>query len=81
MAVGARAARVRRRPQLAEKPQLLERRLELGARLAPLDPLERAERRLDGGPLPLAGEVRAEARAQLPRAADVQRHPPAPRNT
>ena len=75
MAVGARAARVRRRPQVAEEPQLLERRLELGARLAPLDPLERPERRLHGGPLPLAGEVRAEARAQLPRAADVERHP------
>ena len=75
VAVGARAARVRRRPQVAEEPQLLERRLELRARLAPLDPLERAERRLDGGPLPLAGEVRAEARAELPRAADVERHP------
>ena len=75
MAVGARAARVRRGSQVAEEPQLLERRLELGAGLAPLDPLERAERRLDGGPLPLAGEVRAKARAQLPRAADVERHP------
>ena len=73
--VGARAARVRRGSQVAQEPQLLERRLELGARLAPLDPLERAERRLDGGPLPLAGEVRAQARAQLPRAADVERHP------
>ena len=75
MAVGARAARVRRRSQVAEEPQLLERRLELGARLAPLDPLERAERRFHRGPLPLAGEVRAKACAQLPRAADVQRHP------
>jgi len=40
--------------QLAQQPQLLERRLELGAAHAPLDRLERAERGLHGRPLPLA---------------------------
>ena len=64
VAVGPRDARVRRRPQLADQPQLLERRLELGAEHAPLDPLDRAERRLDRGPLPLAsGSTSAAARA------------------
>ena len=50
----AAAARVRRRAQLADQPHLLERRLELGAEHAPLDPLDGAERGLDRGPLPLA---------------------------
>ncbi len=39
---------------------------------APLDPLERAERGLDGRPLPPAGEVGAEPRAQVARLADVE---------
>ena len=64
VAVGPRDARVRRRPQLADQPQLLERRLELGAEHAPLDPLDGAERRLD---LPAAaarsGSTSAAARA------------------
>ena len=60
------------RAQLADQPQLLERRLELRAGHAPLDALERAERRLDGRPLPVGAEVRAEPRAQVARAADVQ---------
>ena len=70
--VGTGAAGVRGRPQLPEQTQLLERRLELGAQHAPLDPLERAERRLDRRPLPLAAEVRAQAGAQVTGAADVQ---------
>ena len=52
--------------------QLLERGLELRAELAPLDPLERAERRLDRGPLAAAREVRAEPRAEVSRLADVE---------
>ena len=65
MAVGPRAARVRRRPELAEEPQLVERGLELAAARLPVDVRERAERRLDGRPLPLAGEVRAEPGAEV----------------
>jgi hypothetical protein len=71
--VGARAAGVRRRSQLPQQPQLLERRLELGAELAPLDAFERAERCLDGRPLPLAGEVRAQPRTEVSRPPDVER--------
>ena len=78
MAIGARAACVRGRPQLAEQPQLLQRSLELGAGLAPLDLLERAERRLDRRPLPGAREVGAQPRAQISRTADVQDEPVAP---
>ena len=73
MAVGARSARVRRRAQLAEQAQLLQRRLELRAEHPPLDPLERSERRLHRRPLPAAGEVRAEPGPQLAGAPDVQR--------
>ena len=72
VALGARDARVRRRTQLADEPQLVERRLELGAEHAPLDALGRADRRLDRGPQPLGAEVRAQPRAQVARAADVQ---------
>ena len=72
MAVGPGAARVRGRPQLAQQPELLERRLELGAEHAPLDPLERAERGLDRRPLPLGAEVGAQPRAQVAGAADVE---------
>ena len=72
VAVGTRAARVRRRPQLAKEPQLLEPRLQLRAEDPPLDPLERAERRLDRGPLALGAEVRAQPRAQVTGAADVE---------
>ena len=73
MTVGPRAARVRRWPQLAQEAQLLERRLELRARLRPLDALQRAERRLDRGSLPSAGEVRPEPRAEVACTTDVER--------
>src|SRR5215211_3650513 len=66
------AAGVRRRLELADQPQLLERRLELGAQHAPLEPLEREQGRLDGRPLPVTPEVGAEARTEVPRAADVE---------
>ena len=72
VAVGARAARVRGRAQLAQQAQLLERGLELRAEDAPLDPLERAERRLDRRPLPLGAEVRPQPCPQVARAADVE---------
>ncbi len=72
VAVRARATRVRRRPELPQQPELLQRRLELRAELAPLDPLERAERGLDRRPLPLAREVRAQTRAQVAGTADVE---------
>src|SRR5581483_11386705 len=72
VAVGTRRAGVRGRPQLADQAELVERGLELRAGDAPLDPFERAERRLDRGPLAVGAEVGAEARAQVARAADVQ---------
>ena len=74
MAVGSHAAGVRRRPQLAEQAQLLERGLELRPEHAPFDPLDRAERRLDRGSLPFGAEVRTQPRAQVTGAADVE-HP------
>ena len=77
VAIGARAACVRGRPQLAEQPELLQRRLELGAGHAPVHPLQRPERRLDCGPLALAGEVRAKASAQVAGPTDVEREPAA----
>src|SRR5690348_16755601 len=49
--VGARDARVRRWPQLADETQLEERRLELRADDMPFDPLDRAERGLHLRPL------------------------------
>ena len=71
-AVGPERAGVRRRPELADQPRFLERGLELGAEHAPLDPLEREERGLDGGPLPLGAEVRAQPGPQVAGAADVE---------
>src|SRR5213076_2637426 len=52
--------------------QLLERGFELRAEHAPLHPVERAERGLHRGPLPLGPEVRAKSRAQIACAADVE---------
>src|SRR4029079_5557508 len=66
------AAGVRRRLQRSDQPHLLQCRLELGAEHAPLDPPEREQRRLDGGPLAIALEVRTKPRAQVPRPADVE---------
>jgi len=63
---------VRRWAKLADEPELLERRLELRAEYAPLDPLERAERRLDGRSLSVAGEVRAQTGAEVAGLADVE---------
>ena len=71
--VGTRPARVRRRSQLAQQAELVERGLELRAGLRPLDALERAERRLDGRSLPAAGEVGAQPGAEVAGAADVER--------
>ena len=75
MTVGPRAARVRRRAQLAQKPQLVERGLELAPAALPLDARQRAEGGLDGRPLPLAGEVRAQSGAEISRPAHVERLP------
>src|SRR5262249_5121873 len=66
------SARVGRRPELAQQAKLLERSLELGALLAPLDPLERAESGIDGGALSLAREVRPQARLQVTGASDIE---------
>ena len=68
-------ARVRRRAQLPEKPELLERGLELRPEHAPLDAVERPEGRLDRRSLPSAREVRAQARAQIAGLADVEHRP------
>ena len=75
--VGPGAARVRRRAQLAQEAQLLEPGLELGAEHAPLDAVERAQRRLDRRPLALGAEVRAQPRPQVARPAHVE-HLPGP---
>ena len=72
MALRPRDARVARRAELANQPELLERRLELRAEHAPLDPFGRAERRFDRRPLPVAPEVRPQPRSQVAGAADVQ---------
>ena len=68
----AARASVRGWPQLADEAELLERRLELRPELAPLDPLERAERSLDGRPLAVAREVGTQPRPQVARLADVE---------
>src|SRR5262245_21861775 len=60
-----RRARIRGRTKLADEPQLRERRLELGPELSPLHPLQCAERGLDRRPLPAAGEVGAQPRAEV----------------
>ena len=70
--VGPRPAGVGGRPQLAEEPELLERRLELGAEHAPLDSLERRERGLHGRALAVGAEVRAQPGAQVAGPADVE---------
>ena len=66
------AARVGRRLELADEPQLLERGLELRAQHAPFDPLEREERSLDRRPLAFAAEVGAQPGAQVARSTHVQ---------
>ena len=68
----AAAASIRGRTELANQAQLVERRFELGAGLAPLDSRQRAERCLDSRPLPPAREVRAEPSAQITGATDVE---------
>ena len=70
--IRARAACIRRRAQLADQAQLLERGLELGTADAPLDPLQRAERGLDCRTLTLAAEIGAQPRTEIARAADVE---------
>ena len=68
MPVRSRAARVRRRAELTEQLELLERRLELRAGLPPLDVLERPERGLDRGPLAAARAKYERSRARRSRA-------------
>src|SRR5439155_21962080 len=58
--------------ELANQAQLLQPRFELGARHSPLDPLRRRYRRFDGRPLPVAAEVRTQARSQIAGTADVE---------
>ena len=65
-------ARVGRRLELADQPQLLERRLELGTEDAPLNAFEREQRRLHRGPLALTPEVGAQAGAKIAGSPDVQ---------
>ena len=72
MPLRPRHARIAGRTELADQAQLLERRLELGAHHPPLDPLCRCDRRLDGRPLAVAAEVRAQARPQVACPADVE---------
>ena len=66
------AARVGRRLELADQPQLLERGLELGAQHAPLDAVEREQGSLDRRTLALAAEVGAQPGAQVARTTDVE---------
>ena len=72
MPLRPRDSRVARRADLPDQAQLLERRLELGAGHPPFDPLGRGHSRFDRRPLPVATEVRAQARPQVARAADVE---------
>ena len=72
MALGPCDPRVRRRAQLPDQAELLDRCLELGAEHPPFDPLDGRERSLDRRPLPVAAEVGAEACAQVACAADVE---------
>src|SRR4029077_2039779 len=72
VAVGPGGASVRRRAQRADQLQLLERRLELRAGHAPLDPLESTEGALDRGAQALRPEIRPQARVQVARLADVE---------
>ena len=72
VAVGPQPAGVGGRAQLADEPQLLDRGLELRAEHAPLDPLERGERGLDGRTLPLRPEVRPQPGPQVAGAAHVE---------
>ncbi len=72
VALGPRGTRVGRRAQLAEEAELLERGLELRPEHAPLHAVERPEGRLDRGALSSTREVRAQARAQVARLADVE---------
>ena len=72
VAVGPCHSRVRGRPQLADQPKLLQRGLELGAEHPPLDSLGRRDGRLHRRPLALRAEVRAESRAQVAGATDVE---------
>ena len=69
---GRPAARVRGRTEIANQAELLERRLELGAELAPLDARERSERGLHRGSLAVAREVGTQASPQVARLPDVQ---------
>ena len=75
MSIRPGAPRVRRRSELAKKHELVERSLELAPAELPVDARERAERRLDGGPLAAAREVRAQPGAKIPGAPDVERLP------
>ena len=72
VAVGTHRARVRRRAQLADQAQLLQRRLELRPEHTPFDTLERGESRLDGRPLTIRAEVRAQPRTQVASTAHVE---------
>ncbi len=66
------AAGIGRRLELADQPDLLECGLELRAQDAPLDAVERQQRRLDRGPLALTSEVGAKTGAQVAGATDVE---------
>ena len=70
------SAGVRRRAQLPDQAELLERGLHLGAEHGPLDAVDGGQRRLDRRPLPLRAEVRAQPRAQVARPPDVERLAP-----
>ncbi len=72
VALGLRRPRVRRRAELADQGDLLERGGELGAGRPPFDALEPVECRLDGRALAVALEVRAQPGPQVARLADVE---------
>ena len=72
VAIGARASRVRGRPERMDQTQLLDGRFELRAELAPFDSLERCECSLDGRPLALGAEVGTQAGTQVAGLADVE---------
>ena len=66
------AAGVGGRLKFSDQPELFERRLELGAEDAPLDPFEREQGRLDRRALGFALEVGTQACAQVAGTADVE---------
>ena len=70
--IPATATRIRIRREVANQAHLVECRLQLRPGLAPLDSRKRTKGCFDSGPLAPTREVRAEPRAEVAGAADVE---------